>query len=46
MTKRAALWSAVLLIGPLVGAFIWLAVKEGQNTVTRCDFRTQVCSKL
>jgi hypothetical protein len=46
MTKRAAQWSAVLLIGAVLVAFIWVALKGGQYTVARCDFHTQVCTKL
>ena len=34
MTKRAAQWSAVLLIGAVLVAFIWVALK-GANIQSR-----------
>jgi hypothetical protein len=43
--KRAALWLVVLLIGALVGAFVWLALKEGRTTLTLCDIRPKFCSR-
>jgi uncharacterized membrane protein (DUF373 family) len=46
MTKRATLWSALaigLLVGALLGAFVWLAVNEGRETLTYCEIRPKFC---
>jgi hypothetical protein len=47
MTKRATLSSAVLiwlLLGALIGAFIWLALKGDRNTLMNCEIRPKLCS--
>ena len=49
MTKRAVLWSAVLilllLLGAELGGFTWLALKEGRETVISCETRPKPCTK-
>jgi hypothetical protein len=49
MTKRAVLWSAVLilllLLGAELGGFTWLALKEGRERVISCETRPKPCTK-
>jgi hypothetical protein len=48
MTKRAKLWSALLLgllIGVMLVGFVWLAVKGGRETLSYCEIRPKFCAR-